>query len=317
MSDRTARILVMLALVPGCAGSYVAIDAGRVPLFRLGLFVGYHHDAALLTLIAAQVFIIWLWRNYVAWTCLRTTSTTLSCFLSLAVVTLAPQLTLPYGYAWDQANCIAGACGLGAIWLIAMTYLWWGHIASEERAMSSFGAGDLRRIGISIALVPFYVAVFIFSVHVWSTASVFSAWYSVDLAATFSLCNLLVAVAWILLWGRRAKSNKWVIARVAGLALLLIGSSLVTLLDQTIDIGRPLRDSSPIFGLAIWLAGTVWLWHRPDSAVAGGVIAPDEIRCPECNYSLKGLKEVHCPECGWTSTVDQIVKLAFENAATV
>ena len=40
-----------------------------------------------------------------------------------------------------------------------------------------------------------------------------------------------------------------------------------------------------------------------------------ELICPDCGYSLRGLREVHCPGCGWQSTLDDVVAHALSEAA--
>ena len=85
--------------------------------------------------------------------------------------------------------------------------------------------------------------------------------------------------------------------------------------ESVMQTWRPLQYSAPFLALAIWFAGTAWLWRKRESPVVFAASNTEHVSCPQCSYNLKGLKEVHCPECGWTSTVDQIVKLAFENAA--
>lgn len=317
MSDRTARILVMIALVPGCLGLFISVYSARVPLFSLEMFADFTQVAFFLTLALTQIFVVRLWRDYVGWSRMRTFGTALLSLVFLAAVLLAPRLLRASYSVYDEAICIAGGCGLTAIWLFAVQFLWWGAVGNQEPDMNRAGSGDVFRVGISIALIPWYIAIFILSLHVWNTTSVYFPWYVDELSATFVLCHLVTIVVWAVLWGRRAKWTARVVAGVSILATLAMVSAVSPAIDKHFGLWRPLRDSAPMIGLAIWLAGTAWLWRRPSSVVAGEVVHSDSIRCPQCNYNLKGLKEVHCPECGWTSTVDQLVRIAFENASIV
>ena len=32
------------------------------------------------------------------------------------------------------------------------------------------------------------------------------------------------------------------------------------------------------------------------------------VKCPECGYSLIGLRDLRCPECGATFTIDELIR---------
>ena len=77
----------------------------------------------------------------------------------------------------------------------------------------------------------------------------------------------------------------------------------------------------PVFAWALWLAGTAWTWRSSQARIsgefAGSVAIEVLVRCPACDYSLRGLHEVRCPECGWASTVDDIVERSLDRVLAV
>jgi hypothetical protein len=56
----------------------------------------------------------------------------------------------------------------------------------------------------------------------------------------------------------------------------------------------------------LWVAGTCFVWRTlPGEGPAAGR-ASEDVVCPACGYSLRGLTEARCPECGEAWTLDQL-----------
>lgn len=57
-------------------------------------------------------------------------------------------------------------------------------------------------------------------------------------------------------------------------------------------------------------AGIAWLWLPPlvrAESRAAHLPAELDIRCPTCDYSLKGLRDLRCPECGTAFVLDELI----------
>jgi hypothetical protein len=81
-------------------------------------------------------------------------------------------------------------------------------------------------------------------------------------------------------------------------------------------------STAPWLGWAAFLAGTAWIWRDPLAAAralaqsAGG--DPQQwLACPQCSYSLSGLREIRCPECGWQATTDGLLNHAIERMGVI
>lgn len=143
-------------------------------------------------------------------------------------------------------------------------------------------------------------------------------------AVSYWISILLGMWIWIAVWRKtvrwtRTRISRTIIASIPLLACpLLVWSGLEILggVFQWIAVIHPLI----IVGL--WIAATAIIW-RDSEPLAGEFVEKltvahgdqiemgNQVRCPKCDYSLKGLSEVRCPECGWTSTIDAVVNDAI------
>lgn len=308
MSDRNTRLAVSFSLVPIALALFLAFEAGRVPLFSLALFRSHIQVSVLLTTVLVVAMYLRIWRAYVLWTQKRVVLTLLivSAMIGHALLWY-PALT----YGWPDLMCTAQALVLSGVCWAALTIVWWGVLPKPDLTRRKTMSPDGARFTSALCLVPLYTGSFILAETLCR-----SAWGSVrdTYACAFAICDLVMIAGWLALWRGRIVWTGRVVGGTVSLGLVTLASS-VAAAESVMQTWRPLQYSAPFLALAIWFAGTAWLWRKRESPVVFAASNTEHVSCPQCSYNLKGLKEVHCPECGWTSTVDQIVKLAFENAA--
>lgn len=75
----------------------------------------------------------------------------------------------------------------------------------------------------------------------------------------------------------------------------------------------------PLLVVGFYLIAIAFLWRDEQVYVARGMEINGEplAVCPQCSYSLRGLREVRCPECGWSATVDEFLSNVIRQAADV
>lgn len=139
------------------------------------------------------------------------------------------------------------------------------------------------------------------------------------LAVSFSLAGLIWSA--FLYWTWRYFSNKASFVPTAvGSIVIGIGAILVTVL-----IDRFVRGEEEYLIAALWLvagAAVVWLWMGyVERWRAGRPVVTDEgtvnVVCPDCGYSMVGLRELRCPECGAAFSLDEIIRLQNYDGANV
>jgi hypothetical protein len=315
MSDCCARIVLLLAsLVLGfvvwCAGLGADGD------FRTANIAGT---------TASLILAIAVWRKYVRWSVLRSSSTLGIATLILAQVLLWRPLWAIGGCGLDDGLRTAQnllTLGLG---LIALALVWWGRLSARP-ACFSFSDNLLRRTGMTpsavrltmgIALIPLLAGLFF--VGLYALISFAPVWpREISIGLCYEVCAVLAIVGWWGLWRPVVEWDRRRRVRTGVLAVLLAASPGVVLLHLCLPIPS-VGDwwdvtcvLTPVLVYALWLAGTAWVWRSSQPLRAyvpgGGSDAVEALaRCPRCDYSLKGLREVHCPECGWAATVDDVV----------
>jgi len=139
------------------------------------------------------------------------------------------------------------------------------------------------------------------------------------LAVSFSLAGLIWSG--FLYWTWRYVSQKASFVPTAiGSVVIGIGAILVTVL-----IDRFVRREEEYLIAALWLvagAAVVWLWMGyVERWRAGRPVVTEEgtvnVVCPDCGYSMVGLRELRCPECGAAFALDEIIRLQNYDGAKV
>jgi hypothetical protein len=325
MSDRCARITLLLALVPLVVGVWgVFLSAG----------LGDGHISSIAGTLIALVGAILIWRKYVRWSVLRSTSTFGLVLLMVVQVVLWQPLWAIGGCGMRDLLCFGQSLVMLGLGLAGAFVLWWGTTLKRGNwRIGTSAAGrlvmtrDAVRLAIGIALIPLLPGVFV--IEMLALQAFTGGLWSEDVRA-FAAYEVCIAVAigvWWLLWLRAIQWNARRRIVTICLATILVVSPVLVIWQPVLTLGafgdtwRIFCYLAPLFAWALWLAGTAWAWRtaRPrllhDFADAAN--AESLALCPTCGYSLRGLREVHCPECGWASTVDDIVERSLDRALAV
>ncbi len=315
MSDCCARVVLLLAsLVLGFLAWCTGLGAD-----------GDFRTANIAGTTTSLVLAIAVWRRYVRWSVLRSSSTVGIAVLILVQVLLWRPLWAISGCGFaDGLRTGQNLATLGA-GLTALAFLWWGRLLARPNCFSLDNL--LRRNGMTpnavrltmgIALIPLLPGLFF--IGLYALISFAPVWpREIGIGLCYEVCAIIAIVAWWRLWRPVVEWDRRRRVRTGVLAAALVASPAVVLLHLYLPIPSvgDLWDVTcvltPVLVYALWLAGTAWVWRssQPSRACmsAGGNDAVEALaRCPRCDYSLKGLHEVHCPECGWASTVDDVVE---------
>ncbi len=336
MSDRIARLAVVLGLTPLAVG--IAILFFRILLqleSNLPKLPPAIRGNWLAVILAATtgvvvIIVIGLWRNYVRWTIGRW-SKTVGLTLLLFGQLWAWQPIVAVSGCGKQENLIASQSVVTvAMWIVGCAVSWWGLVLFRgDRHVSPVSRGrmpmplDVARMALGLGLVPLVFGVF-WMAGVLETAER-RASGPFEAIITLEVCAIVTVCIWFFAWRRRVQWTRPKFGWTLGLALTAIAVPWLMLLfrwtfpseQSEQSIYYTLVQTLPFFAAALWFIGTAWLWRRTDEITIGRDAVGDGVVCPHCKYNLSGLKEIKCPECGWTSTVDQLVKMAFENATIV
>ena len=104
-------------------------------------------------------------------------------------------------------------------------------------------------------------------------------------------------------------------------SLLLAGAIAACLL---IERSRYVPGDRRYLQAAMWLGAAgvlilVWLPAIPPARSGRKLLRLDgqvDVRCPNCEYLLVGLRDLRCPECGMQFTVDELFRAQqFEQSA--
>lgn len=324
MSPSAARVSSLLAVAP------LTFSAFIVALAIWDDLVGGDAElraACIAGSIAFCLPIVVLFRNSVR---VRSRARRLTLFwtfvLGLHLVIFQP-LWQPNSCALAEVLLMGQSMGMGGLWLIACAASWWGlrfvarrvefkPIATGDRSM---GPGT-RRLVFGFALMPLLPGIFfILATALMDLTDADSQSASV---VAYMVCAAIAVASWLLLWRRAVAWTPGQVRMTAVLGGLFLLSPLLLYLDDPLmsDWISTIIIVAPLLFFAAWLIGTSLLWRTDEPAFqlasssphVGGassvhaVQMQELLRCPACEYLLKGLREVRCPECGWASTVDDL-----------
>ena len=130
------------------------------------------------------------------------------------------------------------------------------------------------------------------------------------LAIANVICALILVCGWWLTWRSALPAHGRYALRttLSGLAVLICVGG-VPFLPTPIEALEVLPYTIALIAGGLWLVYTAWLYCRaPDRDVSGGFDTA-RLCCPRCGYSLIGLREARCPECGWSTTLDELLRM--------
>lgn len=250
-----------------------------------------------------------MWHAFVVWSLGRV----------LGTVTVSA-LVLAQAVAWMplwNAGCVTvdflrfgQSSGLAGLWLMGMTYAWWGAGAGVAQWRKRIMSTNARRIVYGIGLIPFAVGFWLVLVMAL-TEFVFQDAERRGVALAHLATTTIVVIAWTAIWRRQLPNNARVIIASVALAVAYIGLSTAAapLLDYD-DEPRwyfIMWVAAPLMLSGLWFALTGLLWSRGSAPeIVGPIDVSTALRCTSCGYSLIGLSEARCPECGRKQTLDEL-----------
>jgi hypothetical protein len=323
MNDRAARVALLLALAPLAAGTFRV--AGEV-----GELIGrdYLQSACLVGSVLLCAMTLRVWRRYIRWTGPRVISTIALTMLVIAqVVVWQPVLSTG---CTDDVLRFGQSSALAGLWCMAAALIWWSDILLSDRRgrvarprKSTIMSPNIVRLAIGLSLLVLLPGLF-FVVGITVDHLTGSSWPVAGFIA-YESCAVVALSVWLALWrGTVAwtpRRRRWTLVLAAAVAVVPAsvfipdGNSLLWTNAVVAKLWDAVRDMLPLFVLAAWLAGTAWTWRTDRPAAAKLQNLEGVIRCPDCGYSLVGLREVRCPECGWSSTVDDVVNRVLSASA--
>ncbi len=336
MNDRIARLAVLLGLIPAIVGLIVSIMSIRS---ELSVFIGpltpvvrsFEQFALVIASSVMVVVLVVLWRRYVRWTPGRSTTTAAATALLLGQVLLWHPICKVQGCGQNEILMVGQSAATAGVWCIGCSLTWWSFAIRRRRGrdapLRSEGkklmTPDVARIACGMALFPLLFGLW------WMTAVclhevVFPNSRPWPEYLALELISLVAVAVWFVLWRTRVQWSRVRRMMTLILALALLIAPAHMFFPNASDIGwtglaAAILESAKyamwLFALGLWFMGTAWLW-RSSQEFAVRADEPPDIRCPQCNYCLTGLREVRCPECNWSSTVDEIARLTLAAAAT-
>lgn len=280
---------------------------GVVPVASaLSIDEGHFFWVVLTTLILATG--LWLWHAFVVWTLGRLIGTVSATALVLAHVVAWLSLWNP-GCVVVEFLRFGQCSGMAGLWIIAMTYAWWGAGAGIDQWRKRTMSANARRIIFGIGLLPFVAGLWlVLAIALADLVFDEEDWRSITIAhlVTSALC----VIAWTLIWRKSVPRRAPVVWFSVGLALAYI--TLSTVAAPLIEIEESnalfiLWIAGPLMLTGVWFAVTATLWSRGRAGTfVGQIDVNTALRCPACGYSLIGLSEARCPECGRKQTLDEL-----------
>ncbi len=135
------------------------------------------------------------------------------------------------------------------------------------------------------------------------------------------LCVTVAALAWVvfLIWlltpmaaSAVRKGIGWsFVLRIGGMLLIGAIAALSVLVIDWLPVRGDEFAATAVILLAAGAALLIWLpaaWQFDKRFLAISAAGKVDVRCPNCDYSLQGLRETRCPECGSSYTIDELVE---------
>lgn len=256
--------------------------------------------------VAATVVI---WRAVIIWTLGRTALT--------ALVGMIPFVQVIVGQPLWNAGCISNdilrlsqaQVGIG-VWIWVAVWVWWGWERTRPLgpAVNAVWRYTMtpraKRTVASLGTIPFLVGVFFIVGTLFQDLIGLADRFFTP--ATYAVSAAVAVVVWLLIWRREIVwrpgiGTRTVLCGAVTLGLPIAATFLIPdvsgVLDTTVRF-------LPLIGWGVWMAATIWVW--PLRPVSGSHDDARQPRCPQCTYSLTGLRATRCPECGHEPTLDEL-----------
>jgi len=333
MTQSQSRIAFMLALAPGTFA--VTVFCGELgPPSWSG--VAWADSSQFACLIATLVFMAawWaIWRPPLARQSRAVATTVAMAVLIIGQILVWQPIVHSTECAHDTTMLMAQSLGDLGLWCLGFALTWWGGRRWRELRRRRQWPSDstaikgtlmtpgIVRLALGFSLIPLLPALFFIVVLLLD--DFFSLHDQLAFTIGYAVCGIVAISIWLLAW-RRAVC--WTPRRTWMTALLVaavFASAFSPFVPDIHDIVDTVIKVWPTLMLAVWFAGTAWVWR-----LQPGECSPDQLEltpanalqktlstssalsvpCGKCSYDLRGLREARCPECGWTTTVDVLVR---------
>ena len=179
-------------------------------------------------------------------------------------------------------------------------YWTWRELRGQRRHI-------LLRLAMSFVSGLALLAATLVGAWVWAQVAGLGRVQEEELGSALTLGGALWLGALVWLW------------RNAGVALNVIWTVAIgaAVLGLSFTVARVLHVQEPEYPvgalLFVGLGGILLVWlpllvrrlrHRPLTDPENNI----RVNCPQCGYSLVGLRELRCPECGTRFTLDELIR---------
>ncbi|MFQ5502943.1 MAG: hypothetical protein ACE5EQ_11700 [Phycisphaerae bacterium] len=259
-----------------------------------------------------------IWRQYLSWNWARV------CRIASFTLLVALQLIL-FKPMWAITGCVRAEMLLfgqttstSGLWWLCSALACWGLFVfrrqsrpahRREKEIAPMTPNTIRLV-VTLALIPLLPGLLMITGMALEDFTALGSKWRMCLA--YELCAIVTVILCISLW---RVTIEWNLRRRIGTHILLLAVLLVpfsVFLPPGTSVWEAFRDTMPLMMLGVWFIGTALVWRSKPPSLADFTSNDPEklediIRCPQCRYSLIGLREARCPECGWNSTLDDIV----------
>lgn len=179
------------------------------------------------------------------------------------------------------------------------------------RSLRSPEPNLVLRVGVSLATGLLLTAACI--AGAWSYAQFAASGYVRDeqAAVAMSLAGACWFVVLILMWRPMRYGRRIVVPTISTLAIIVAAIGAGVAIDELLNR----RDEEMLIAAVFLLGGAVIIlvWLPTTQRLVRGrpVVGPDDlvlVNCPQCGYSLIGLRDLRCPECGTEFTIDELIR---------
>ena len=156
------------------------------------------------------------------------------------------------------------------------------------------------------AIVYFLVIMVCYEVFDYSyrSSTTYVIWGSANL-----LSFLTLAGGFMLIWWRRVVwTGQTAILTGAVTLAAVVGSVLCSIIMiEATGITELGLFTGALLGCLGWTIAICLTWQQPKPLEERESTDRREVRCQECNYSMRGLQSTRCPECGKLHTLDALL----------
>jgi predicted RNA-binding Zn-ribbon protein involved in translation (DUF1610 family) len=125
---------------------------------------------------------------------------------------------------------------------------------------------------------------------------------------------LLASICWLVMlvpiWSRMRHGKRFIVPAITTVCVSILTIGSMAAIDEFLARDEEfLMTAVGLLGLAVVIL--VWLPTAQRAIRGRPVVGRDglvQVNCPQCGYSLIGLRDLRCPECGTEFTIDELIR---------